>query len=477
MASIKAERFGDYDDGGYGALLDLGSRQQDDGWSTQPQPAPAPSPTPSWTTHAEPVGNQGYVPPVYQAPNETPLQQQVRQASTPQYAAAQPAPAPTPLYQAVADMYVSALGRQGNDAEIQRWIQDTGGDVRKVQAGIWGSPEAAAWAQRAQGTSVNDPPRNTSPGGPVNGDYRSWFLGLTNGKAPTPAQLKAMEPLLNQYGIALAPNAAGVNGKIRLPDGRIIDVIQAADRGGVAWQWLEGGGAPAYSAGPDHGYTDPNSQFFLNEVMNRINQLRPPVEDPFENFLKLMALQRVQGLDGDPFTAGEDAALTAKYRDPLTQARDQAKKQKALELARRGFDPNSPLYQGEMTKIDQAYQGGIAQGANDLGVRAVDEKNRRGQEQLSILANLLQVNRTGADRQNDRYDQIVQLAKVFPDFDAQRLDQLLRASDSGTNPASAMSALTSLGGLNLSAQRDANANSQDSAAAWGQILGYIMGQL
>ena len=125
-------------------------------------------------------------------------------------------------------------------------------------------------------------------------------------------------------------------------------------------------------------------------------------------------------------------------------------------------------------EVPPGYPSGIKQ---KILSGSLDEKNRRGQEQLSILANLLQVNRTGADRQNDRYDQIVQLAKVFPDFDAQRLDQLLRASDSGTNPASAMSALTSLGGLNLSAQRDANANSQDSAAAWGQILGYIMGQL
>lgn len=65
----------------------------------------------------------------------------------------------------------------------------------------------------------------------------------------SPEQLTAMGPTLGTRGITLAPNAAGVNGKIRLPDGRVIDVIQGAGSGLNKAQWLE----PASGGAAGHG--------------------------------------------------------------------------------------------------------------------------------------------------------------------------------------------------------------------------------
>jgi hypothetical protein len=86
--------------------------------------------------------------------------------------------------------------------------------------------------------------RGATPSASVpGGNYQALFQSLTAGKPPTPEVLTALGPELQRYGIALAPNAAGVNGKIKLPTGQIVDVIEAAGAGGKNWQWLTGSGS------------------------------------------------------------------------------------------------------------------------------------------------------------------------------------------------------------------------------------------
>jgi hypothetical protein len=80
------------------------------------------------------------------------------------------------------------------------------------------------------------------------GDWQAWFQSLTGGKPPTPAQLVALEPQINAAGGKVLRNAAGVAGKIQLPGDPIVDVIQSAGSGGVAWQWLTGNSGRTASA-------------------------------------------------------------------------------------------------------------------------------------------------------------------------------------------------------------------------------------
>lgn len=62
------------------------------------------------------------------------------------------------------------------------------------------------------------------------------------GTPDTPQELMALEQQLNQAGIKVLRNAAGVAGKIQLPTGQIVDVINSAGIGGKGFQWLTGDG-------------------------------------------------------------------------------------------------------------------------------------------------------------------------------------------------------------------------------------------
>lgn len=77
-------------------------------------------------------------------------------------------------------------------------------------------------------------------GGGANGDPQSYFNSLFPGDSLTPDQLTAQEANLTQHGIKVLRNAAGVAGKIQLPGGQIVDVIQGAGSGLNRKQWLTG---------------------------------------------------------------------------------------------------------------------------------------------------------------------------------------------------------------------------------------------
>jgi hypothetical protein len=100
-----------------------------------------------------------------------------------------------------------------------------------------------------------------SPAPAVNAqDPQAYFQSLIAGKPGTPQTLISLEPQLAQQGIKVLRNAAGVAGKIQLPNGQVVDVIRGAGAGGGAdnWQWLTGesggGSAGAGSYGLPPGY-------------------------------------------------------------------------------------------------------------------------------------------------------------------------------------------------------------------------------
>ncbi|HON93086.1 MAG TPA: hypothetical protein PKZ07_16065 [Sedimentisphaerales bacterium] len=100
--------------------------------------------------------------------------------------------------------------------------------------------------------SQNAPPAQASqPGGPAPqagiqaNNPMQWDEGAFTsrfGSPKTPQELMALEQQLNQSGIKVLRNAAGVAGKIQLPTGQIVDVINSAGIGGKGFQWLTGDG-------------------------------------------------------------------------------------------------------------------------------------------------------------------------------------------------------------------------------------------
>ena len=119
-------------------------------------------------------------------------------------------------------------------------------------------------AQRLWQERINDPNRayptgeaqaNESgqaanyPGGDQ--DYQAIFRQIMGGGMATPDALIAKERELAAQGIIVQRNAAGVAGKVKLPSGEIVDVIQSAGTGGgvAPWTWQQGPGGPTGEGG------------------------------------------------------------------------------------------------------------------------------------------------------------------------------------------------------------------------------------
>ena len=135
--------------------------------------------------------------------------------------------------------YVRYLGREPDDSEIQIHLRNPNGLAAVLEV-IRNSPEAKA-------RTAPTPTPTGQPGGstqrPSNmAGWQQWFSQLTQGKPYTPDTLKSLAPELEKMGAKVLTNAAGVAGKIQLPDGTIVDVIRSAGLGGKGWQWSTGTG-------------------------------------------------------------------------------------------------------------------------------------------------------------------------------------------------------------------------------------------
>lgn len=76
---------------------------------------------------------------------------------------------------------------------------------------------------------------------PTDGNWEAWFRKNLGRDTLSSSELKAMEPDLNKAGIQVLTNASGVSGKIRLPSGQTVDVIERAGAGGNRFTWQTGG--------------------------------------------------------------------------------------------------------------------------------------------------------------------------------------------------------------------------------------------
>ncbi len=399
-------------------------------------------------------------------------------------------------YSTVAGFYQTLLGRQPESRDAAMgWWNGTGGNLDAIQAGLAASDDGRAYAALQAGGGLvarNDPAGGgTGPQG-----------GSTAPQAPSGLSGRTMDDGQIASYVAQWASMAGADPSLSNDPGYWVRRIK--ETGGLGsdnlqyWQNASVGPTaffnnpnretssqatptsytPSYAAtgGNPGGYTDPSAQLYLQQVLQRLNQVQQPQDNSIYDLLKSLATQQATKLQQAPYTPADDAALITQYRQPLTQARDAAKQQAALDLSRRGFTPTSGVYQDRMRQIDQAYEGGIAQGANQMGVNAVALKNANANQALQILSSLSSANNTQIDRSNVMSDQAVALAKMFPDFDAQRLNQLLTASGD-TSSSSALSSLMSLGNLNAGVINTNNLNDQANAAAWGKLIAGLIGAI
>lgn len=375
----------------------------------------------------------------------------------------------------IADVYQRELGRSkdriGQD-EYSNWAKDLGNGQWGYTTGDWidrvkNSSEAQAYrtAQAAK------PAATTTTAG--NGDWGGFGRAWLASGGRTVNDLAAFVQAHPEYGASVG----GSKGDKVTIGGRTFDAIMSAGvNGGLGASWND-----ITNASSDTTSTygnNANTELYINEILSRLQQLRQPIDDPFNRALQVQALQRVQQLQGDPYTAGQDAALVAKYREPLTQARDAQYQRNREEAARRGFMQSSGLLGALDQNTDKAYQQAVASGSNDLAVQAIAERDRRAQEGLSILSALVNAENARRTEIDNRSNQLVSTAALLPGLDERRLSLLLDAANGGTQANnSALSNLLQLATLNQSANQTNSANSQNNAATFGAYLAQLLKNL
>lgn len=220
-------------------------------------------------------------------------------------------------------------------------------------------------------------------------------------------------------------------------------------------------------------YSNSSQSLLLNAALQRLSQLEQPIDHTAEDAYTKMALDRVNQLSGAPFTDRENAALLTQHMAPLTQARDTAKQQAAEEMSRRGIIPSSGVFQDRMKAIDTAYERGVAGVTNTLNIQGIDATQKNAALQLQILDSLVSMGRMSRQEAEQRSLAIVQTAGIPFDTDLRTLGALTSASG-GNDGGSAMSALLSLGGLNLRGSQIATDQNGQDAQAIGSVVGYIL---
>ncbi len=104
------------------------------------------------------------------------------------------------------------------------------------------------------------------------------YFASTFGQPKTPQELVALEQQITAAGGKVLRNAAGVAGKIQTPDGRVIDVINAAGAGGQGFQWLDGGGGSQFGGGNmgslGYGFGDSMKPIGMNFALPTLDQFK-----------------------------------------------------------------------------------------------------------------------------------------------------------------------------------------------------------
>jgi len=340
--------------------------------------------------------------------------------------------------------------------------------------------------QRVQWTQLGNGPNDPRPGDP-------WDRAAAAGTPYSAALTAFLKASPGDPRPGSPEQRAQMNGGFDPLTGYRIGGATTGPTGAAspAASWSDSRTDPSATTAVGTGYeASPNTDLYVNEILSRLQQLRQPVTDPMSSLLQLLALTRVEDLGGAPYTAGEDAAMRAHYLEPLTQARD-TQRQSAIErLGARGITPSSGLFQDQAYgSIDQGYQKAVAGAANDTALQAIDEKQRRKDQQLQILSNLTSLSGQQRAEDDQRGQQLVSTAGLLPALDERRLNLMLDASGQGSQDQSQLMA-TLMNLLQLENQQSQFASQQawqqqvygqqtdqQNADAWGAFLGNLLENL
>ena len=288
---------------------------------------------------------------------------------------------------------------------------------------------------------------------------------------PTPASLISLEPQLNAAGIKVLRNAAGTAGKVQLPNGQIIDVIQGADVGGQGWQWLGPGAGSAAPGGTTYqgtGIFDDPATKGLEDLLNqRISQMFQPYQNPdFTNLLSYLR-QYMTSLQGAPYTPAQTNLIQTQFADPVERQR-QAQKQATLQrLAARGIDPSSGIAEQALENVDRQFDTLRTQGEAQFAQQGITRADERAQQAAAVGNALAQLQYQQFQDQQARENQALGFAQIIPNLAWQRTQGAGALANQG-----AINPLEALNSLNTFQQQGYQQQQQ-----WLQILMGLIGNL
>jgi hypothetical protein len=383
----------------------------------------------------------------------------------------EPPDEPEPYLGPTQDRTDPGLGNRGTDAPLSTPMRTA---FRRDDPQLPSSIDPFEYGSAVPRTPSPTTPPPVPQGGDPRNLWQEWWGAGNRARQSQNTSLQPFVDYLKQRGIDASVNVDphGMGKGINL-NGQFIKLLDGYDN--PIWEDYANEGAGGGTGAAGGGGNDPSRELFINELLSRMESLRKPVDDPLAPLYQLMALTRVQNLQGEPFTGGDDAALRAKYMDPLTQARDAELQANKERIGARGMLPSSGLLDELNKTTNQGYQRGVAIGSNDLAVRAIDERQRRQMEQLDVLSDLLSQGRTARGEDDRRGQEIIELAALFPEMDERRLQMLLQASgDSTANASAASTSLLQQGSQDLQARLLQSRTDAERNAAWGEFFGSLL---
>lgn len=315
--------------------------------------------------------------------------------------------------------------------------------------------DRSEWGWNPAKTSTPKTPPKTPPTAPSNlfGDPKTWKPGQRvafshdPGKITLPAGWKQVGQWQYEY-VGTRPTTPPATTP---PKSAAVDLLNA-------------------------GFTDPSTQTFQALIMRRLQDLLESVQRGDNDRYRNTALERVEELMRPVYSGAEEDALITRMREPLTQARDARQSQMKEIMGARNMLPTSGVYLDQVYNTpERDYERNLAQGTNELAVRAIDERQRRRTAALDTLAQLVGL---GADERREdegRERELITTGAILPEMTERRLRLLMEANGV---PQSQMGSLTnSLMQLWNNQQSQANfqaGQSQMNAQQWGQLIAMLL---
>lgn len=341
---------------------------------------------------AQPPADGGYTQPAPApiAPEQQGVTDPNVQSASPAPAPYQPPAAPNPadnpypsnpasgfesLPAAVAQIYRTALGRDGSVQDIQAWISGTGGNLAAIQQGIYGSPEAQSYSQYNTAHPPQTPTTPSGPGGgpPTNGNltdpnFAAQFVAWWGSQPGVNPSVK------NDPGYWIGRFTSGAFGNDQNYAIARMKQAEGPPEGAMAGGASATSGVATRSGAPQTSFYTPQS-------------IIPSGGLPQTNQMSVAGLQAPQGLWNSDFIAQLRQALMQRLSaDSAPVDPNDANIASPLSAAKDQLSRNSDTERNALAERLYA-QGGLNTDAVNQGIQQSSE--RTGTALSSLRANLI----------------------------------------------------------------------------------------